>query len=285
MPCENGKIFFFHNPKAGGTALRRILESKFPPEKRCPIIENNKIEHDALSGDYRRFRGYDHYAGHYGRDIFSTVNDGHLCMTNFRHPIARLISLYNYFRYAVSLSPNELESNNRYAVSFAKSVSFDSFVSSDDPRVDVYVRNYHFRQLTTSCWSLEGKSRLADAVRFLDTMPCYYVCEYPDLSLRWMRRVLSWDLETLPRENVTGEHDGQAISFHMLDDSTHNVLQEKNDLDLALYRYAVDRLLNSTDAINSRQEVRGRFGDTVASFAKRILRGRPARIDPSRPGH
>ena len=98
------KIFFFHNPKAGGASLRRVFESHFLPEKRCPIIENNKVEHEELGGDYTRFRGYDLYAGHYGRDIFVTVNDGHSCVTNFRHPIARLLSLYNFFRFSVELT-------------------------------------------------------------------------------------------------------------------------------------------------------------------------------------
>src|ERR1700730_11586263 len=103
MQKMSDKIFFFHNPKAGGTSLIRLLASRFPPEKHCPLIENTKVEHDGLSGDYGRFRGYDLYAGHYGRDIFSAVNDGHAWTTNFRHPVTRLISLYNFFRFIVNL--------------------------------------------------------------------------------------------------------------------------------------------------------------------------------------
>jgi hypothetical protein len=93
------KIFFFHNLKAGGTSLRFIIESRFQAEKRCPLIELNKVDHDDLCGDYARFRGYDLYAGHYGQDIFAAVNDDHSCITNFRHPATRLISLYNFFRF------------------------------------------------------------------------------------------------------------------------------------------------------------------------------------------
>ena len=252
MSRRNDKLFLLHNPKAGGTALRRIVESHFAAEKRCPLIENNKVEHDGLSGDYVRFRGYDLYAGHYGRDIFSAVDDGHVCMTNFRHPVARLISLYNYFRYTVELSEAELQTDNFYAVRFAKSVSFETFVSTDDPRVDVYVRNCHFRQLSNSCWSLEITRQFEDVARFVDAMPCYYVCEYPDLSVRWMRRGLNWNLDRLPKENVTGEHGGQAISFFTLDDHTYSALCRKNDLDFAIYRYAVDRLLNSHYLVDSR---------------------------------
>ena len=68
-----GKIFFFHNPKAGRSSLRKVFESHFRTEKRCPIIENDKDEHERLRGEYAQFRGYDYYGGHYGRDIFEAV--------------------------------------------------------------------------------------------------------------------------------------------------------------------------------------------------------------------
>jgi hypothetical protein len=87
------KIFFFHNPKAGGYSLRRVFETHFRTEKQCPIIENDKVGHERLRGEYAHFRGYDYYAGHYGRDIFEAVNEGHRCVTNFRNPLTRLISL------------------------------------------------------------------------------------------------------------------------------------------------------------------------------------------------
>ena len=170
------KIFFFHNLKAGGTSLRLIIESRFEAEKRCPLIELNMVDHEYFCGDYARFRGYDLYAGHYGQDIFATVNDDHCCITNFRHPATRLISLYNFFRFKVDLPDQELRTERYYAVLLAKSVSFERFVSSDDPRVDVYVRNSHFRQLTNSCWSLETTNKADGVFRFIDRMPWYYVC-------------------------------------------------------------------------------------------------------------
>ena len=48
----------------------------------------------------------------------------------------------------MNLPDEELRTQRYYAVLLAKSVSFEKFVSSYDPRVDVYVRNSHFRQLT-----------------------------------------------------------------------------------------------------------------------------------------
>jgi len=112
------------------------------------------------------------------------------------------------------------------------------------------VRNSHFRQLTNSCWSLETTNKADGVFRFIDRMPWYYVCEYPDLSLLWMRRVFNWDVNQMPRENVTGVGGGQATSLSTLDDRTDRIIRMKNKLDFAIYRYAVDRFLNRTGPRN-----------------------------------
>jgi hypothetical protein len=188
------------------------------------------------------FRGYDLYAGHYGRDIFAAVNDGHACITNFRHPVTRLVSLYKFFR-GVNLSPEELGSDRFYAVWFARSVSLAKFVGSHDPRVEVYVRNWHFRQLVHSCWSLQTTAQLEDACRFIDAMPWHYVCEYPEMSVRWMRWAFKWDIDQMPRMNGTRDQGGPAVQLDTVDDDAFEIVCRKNDLDLALYRYAIDRFL------------------------------------------
>jgi FkbM family methyltransferase len=237
------KTFFFHNPKAGGCSLRQIFESRVSAERLCPLIENDKVEHESSGGEYARFRGYDLYAGHYGRDIFVVVNEGHGCVTNFRHPVTRLLSLYNYFRFNVNLSYEQLLTDRFYAVLLAKSESFEQFVSCNDPRVEVYIRNSHFRQLANSCWSLETTKPFEDVCRFVDSMPWYYVCEYPEKSLAWMRRVFNFDLDGIPRVNVTRDQGGRAKTVSTLDDRTYQIILGKNVLDFALYQHAVDRLL------------------------------------------
>jgi hypothetical protein len=243
-----GKIFFFHNAKAGGYSLRRVFESHFRSDKQCPIIENDKVGHERLRGEYRPFRGYDYYAGHYGHDIFHAVNDGHRCVTNFRHPIARVVSLYNFFRFKVKLSKEELRMERYRAVALAKSVSFEEFVSSCDPDIDVYIRDAHFRQLSHSCWALETTKEFDEVCRFVDAMPWYYVCEYPQMSIAWLRRAFAWNLGHLPRENVTQAQRDQAANLATLDDRIRKVIVAKNDLDLALYHYAVAQFVTRVTA-------------------------------------
>ncbi len=158
------------------------------------------------------------------------------------------VSLYNFFRFNVKLSEEELRTERFRAVAFAKSVRFEEFVSSGDPNVDIYVRNAHFRQLANSCWDLETTKDLEDVYRFVDEMPWYYVCEYPEMSIAWLRRAFDWKLSHLPRENVTRIQGDQAADLATLDDRIWNVILAKNDLDFALYRYAVGRFLSRVTA-------------------------------------
>jgi hypothetical protein len=264
------KIFFFHNPKAGGSSLKRIIESLFLPETRCPLIENSKLEHEGLRGDYARFRGYHLYAGHYGRDIFAAVDDGHICITNFRHPVSRLLSLYNFFRYSVSLPGEGTSTDRSYAVRVAKSVSFRQFISDNDPRVDVYVRNAHFRQLAHSCWSLETAKGYYDVCRFIDGMPWYYVCEYLDLSVRWMRCVFGWEVDQMPTENVTAFR-GSQTTLSILDDETYEIICRKNNLDFAIYNYAVARFLARTRSAVRPSGWRAKIKLRIQNVAQRII--------------
>ncbi len=234
------RIFFFHNPKAGGTSLRRTIETSAPGGKLCPIIENDRVGHDELAGAYAQYRGYDIYAGHYGRDIFAAVSEGHICITNFRHPVSRLLSLYNYFRHIVVLDDAQRYEMRFRAVMLAKAAAFREFVASDDPYVDVYLRDQHFRQLTGSCWSLDDRGDLDEACRFIDAMPCYYVCEFPELSQAWMHKTLA--LGNIPVLNVTG-HAEKRISGATLDNETCRLICAKNQRDIALFAHAVARLL------------------------------------------
>jgi hypothetical protein len=58
--------------------------------------------------------------------------------------------------------------------------------------------------------------------------------------------VFNWDVDQMPRENVTGDGGGWATSLSTLDDRTLRIIRMKNNLDFALYRHAVDRFLTRT---------------------------------------
>ena len=262
-------IYFFHNPKAGGSSLQAVLRSKYLQESVAPLLVHGMIDQLERNGDYRDFRGYSLYAGHNSLDVYLSVKNGHRTITNFRHPTTRLISLYNFFRYSVIVSDDVLRSKRYTAVKLAKEVGFHEFLASESPDICVYTSNQHTRQLSASMWEYRSEREVSapTARRTIDELACYYVCEYPELSNLWLKETLG--LPQLPTENVT-EFSGKLTIFE-LKSETHKLLLEKNKLDVNLYIYAVNKLLKKyTATINS--------GECMARFWARLTdrtRARP----------
>jgi hypothetical protein len=219
------------------------LEEATPQQLIAPLIENDAVGHAAQSS-YDRFRGHHLYAGHYGKDILDDVNDGHLLMTNFRHPAARIVSLYNFFRDQVTMSPEMLDEDRHYAVKFAKENDFKAFATCDALKLTVYTRNQHVRQLTRSPWE-NAPGKLDQAQRLVLDMACYYVCEYADLSGLWLRETLG--LKDIPHEQKTKETN-QSIKIAGLDQGIVEEICRVNSEDLQLYRFAVDLFLMTRTA-------------------------------------
>ncbi len=218
--------------------------------KRCPRIENDETDHRNLKGNYKRFRGYALYSGHYGYDIYAAIANGHVALTNFRHPVDRLVSLFNYFKYVVQTPEKPTRPDHFYHVRLARSISFEEFVTSSDLHVQIYTRNAHFRQLTHSLWSLETHRSLDDAFALLDHMPWYYVCEHPELSTAWFRTVFGIQIPEIPRENRTPKVSTSQVDANNVSESTRSRILERNQLDVALYEYAVKRLLLIREKLN-----------------------------------
>lgn len=97
------RIFFLHNPKAGGSSLRSVLSALSPGGFPAPVFGNAPNDHRDGKANVSQFRGFDIYAGHYGYDVYRELADGHLLFTNFRDPVQRIHSMYRYWRNNVAL--------------------------------------------------------------------------------------------------------------------------------------------------------------------------------------
>lgn len=234
------RIFFFHNPKAGGTSVVDALSGLFPRERRCPRIENDATEHRLRDGRYEMFRGYDFYAGHYGFDIYRGVGERIPAVTNFRWPVDRVVSLYRYFRHMVEISDDQAKDPRFLAVALSKRLSLDDFVTCDEPAVRLHTCDHHYRQLTGSGWSSERLQTLDDARALLDRMAWFYVCELPEESMVWARSVFAGRLPELARLNVTRPAEpGEDL----LGRAAHRRLILQNQNDISIYQHGLDRLM------------------------------------------
>lgn len=234
-------IFFFHCPKTGGTALTSILRKMYSDQEICPIIENNKPQHEIMSGNYRHYLNYKFYHGHYGKDIFCAVNHEHMAITSFRHPVSRIISLYNYFN-SITIPEGEDE-KVYYAVKTAQSVPFEEFIALRSEEISVYTENQQYRMLTNSPWSMEYKGSVSEAYSLIDNMPWYYICEYYELSVLFAKQHFIQTLSEIPRLNMTPSGKREK-RIHEIDESTLRIIHDRNTEDMEIYRYSVVRLFD-----------------------------------------
>lgn len=237
--------FFFHNPKAGGTALRASLEAQFAPEEIAPVVD--LVPEVYGRGSEGPPPGYRLYAGHYGYDVCRQVAHGHALISNFRHPAARVVSLYNYFRRQVPDTPKVWADPVYFAVRTAKTVSFDEFVASDDPRILTYTADHHFRQLANSGWSLETARSMGEVRDLVHRLDWFYLCEHPQLAARWGRAVLRAPGLSVGRVNVTETRGSPSAAILEVSEPAFRRVLALNERDLEIYDHAVLRFFAEVD--------------------------------------
>jgi hypothetical protein len=243
------RLFFFHNPKAGGTSVVGALSQLFPPARRGPRIENDATEHAQHAGRYEAFAGYDFYAGHYGFDIYEAVGEGMPAATNFRWPVDRVVSVYRYFRHVVEITDAQSRDPRFRAVSLAKRLSLDDFVTCDDPAVVLHTYDHHYRQLTGSGWSPVYEQDLATARDMIDRMVWFYVCEHPYESLAWADMAFEGRAPRVERLNVTPAEDSAET---LLSPKALRQVLSRNQKDIAIYQHALGRLLAEVSPAETR---------------------------------
>ncbi|EJN24563.1 Sulfotransferase family [Pseudomonas sp. GM78] len=245
-------ILFLHNPKAGGTSVAAALRQKFDPGDVSPYFDNSPAER--RPEDWSSYSRYRFVAGHFGYEV-KQYFPHHVLVTNFRHPVRRIVSMYNYWRsYPLELLPEAIRQADN-GPTLAHQMSLSEFVRSRNPYLSLYLDNFHVRQLTGSGWI--GRRRFGDmllAKLRIRKMPWFYVCERPDLSVTWLRSVFPEMRDTpIPHENVTTSETETALTS-----SDIRVIEERNKADLALYGFALKQLerraLTSSACLIRRQE-------------------------------
>ncbi len=223
------------------------LRASYGLHSGAPLIVNDTAAHAALGGRYEAFRGFAFYSGHYGRDIFEAVRDGHQTVTNFRDPVRRLVSLYNYFRFAVPDSETVRTHPAFGCVRAAKALGIEAFLLSDEPAVTLYTRNYHVRQLT---WSgFEDRADLGAAKALVESMSWFFVAEDAEASLIRAAEWLGRPVPPIERLNQTSAH-GERVE--QLSSAFEEAVRDRNALDCALYDHAI-ALVRPQITLNSRR--------------------------------
>lgn len=227
-------LVFLHNPKAGGTSITAALRQGFAAREIAPPFDQSPWQRPG--GLPAAARGCRFLAGHFGHEVVDALGVPCDVITSFRHPVARLVSLYDFWHDVVDHAALDRRFPGGHGARFARSLSFAAFVRSPDPTLGLYVENFHARQLLGTGWEprrLTGAD--LDRVRErIGRMRWWYVCEREAAALAWLRAAFPGLATGLGRTNVNPRGRRTVPTPADVD-----VILERNAADLALHDHAV----------------------------------------------
>ncbi len=285
----SGPVVFIHLARCGGTTLTNLLDLHYANRR---ILKANLLhaEGDDLVGilghTAEPFRKplaqarYDLIAGHNNLGDLEPLFPGAAFITMLRHPVDRVVSLYNYWR---SHRREYVLEHDLRGPRLAQELSLEEFVESDEPEAHLNVNNGMARQLFHG---LVGDTGLndADLLRLardrLDRFAFAGITEMYDLSVVLLCYTLGWDPpEATDDANRYEQNLEDASIFSPSADrarpseKTVARLLEKNRVDLGLYRHAVRRFQQRSAAmLNELRRDPGRLKGRRPILFKRAAR-------------
>ena len=226
-------IVFLHNPKAGGTSLASSFAVAMGMDPTPIPLDNSP--HDLDIERWKQVAHLPFVRGHMGWNAKRAMLSRHLAITNFRNPVSRTVSLYVYLRAYVHPKglPPLAEPNGP---TFARSLSFADFIRSSDPFLNLYLDNFHTRQLLSDPWRPKRLTPLDLWIvhRRIAAMPWFYVCEDPERSIAWLRTAFPavWERFAMERLNKSPARDFEIT------DVDREVIMQRNRHDAKLHLYA-----------------------------------------------
>ena len=245
------RVLFLHNPKAGGTSISSAFTNQLAGNEFVVGMPSRAWVPVAI--DAKAYRENRYLAGHVGYRFAQELGADFELITNFRHPVTRLASLYDYWW---NLGTDAfIEKHPHSGPSAVQGLSFSDFVTAEQKPLSLFVENLHARQLFDCPWSQVaiGPVELEIIYRRIDAMRWFYVCEEPAASERWFHTVFpDVPFDARRRENETSY--SRRRRTYPSPAETH-IIFTRNSADLAIYNYAVRRLYETTNGLESHSNV------------------------------
>jgi hypothetical protein len=218
---------FNHIPKTGGNSLLAVCRGNLAPAEISPHLGGGGISLAPVA----RFEHYKLIQGHFSVLAQAGVCRSRYSMTLLREPIRRIFSTYTFWR---------TEPENPWTAK-AKELPFADFVRYfiDSPAIVCNPYTHHFAAIGRDCGAYPaGESALLGAAkRNLAAFNFVGICEEFAQSVSLLCAELGWRAPAAtPHENRTASED----RFGGIDSQTMEILLDRNRVDLALYKYAVE---------------------------------------------
>jgi hypothetical protein len=234
MKHESTKIplvIFMHIPKTGGITLRNILDQQYRSEHILRLPQKNKLVNLQKKG--ANIKELQCVYGHHRFGVHEYFQQPFTYITMLRHPVERIISTYYFI----------LQNERNRMHQKVKPLTFEQFVRSTDPDLQVPLTNHQTRYL-----SGERKPNLNKALQHMDAhFSVVGITELYNESLFIMKKKLGWDHISYQKKNVTKKRKRQTdIGL-----DTIEIIKRKNPLDLHLYETAKEKLQEHIKRLDS----------------------------------
>lgn len=230
-------MFFVHIDKAAGLSVIAILRTWFEPSQICAHAPNDAW----LPGE---LPGYQLYAGHFTYDFYGDRGGTKLIM--LRHPVARVVSLYDFYR---SHRPEYLAEQHPPlpGPAIARSGDLMHFLQTNNPDViEPSSNTAAHRLLGRRFYELlpDEDAVLAESIRELRDFAWIGITEQFKPSIQLMCDTFGWAAPAaVPKENSTYENASNNSNLEPVErtvptEEARELILQRNRIDVELYNEA-----------------------------------------------
>ncbi|KON88344.1 hypothetical protein AF332_17065 [Sporosarcina globispora] len=224
-------LIFMHIPKTGGMTLKRIIKRQYPEDKILKDITDGKISEfkKIVSENEIRF-----VFGHLSFGLHMHISQPCTYVTMIREPIDRVISMYYYV----------LGKKDHPLHGIVKDLLFEEFI--DHPDLKVHTSNMQTKRALGK--NTLSPSDLEQAMQNLeDHFSVIGITEMFDDSVELMKQKFNWNDVSYVRKNKTKN----KLRKEEIDPNIINKVIANNELDIQLYKWAKNRLIQQLKSSNA----------------------------------
>ncbi|WP_264739378.1 sulfotransferase family 2 domain-containing protein [Cytobacillus firmus] len=233
IPAEDRILIFMHIPKTGGMTLKRIIKRQYPDIKILKDITDGK------TSEFKKIvseKEIQFVFGHLSFGLHMHTNKPCTYVTMMREPIDRVISMYYY---VIGKKDHPLHG-------IVKDLLIEEFI--DHPDLKVHTNNMQTKRVL-------GKNSLSpsDLEQAKQNLEEHFsvigITEMFDDSVALMKQKFNWNDISYVRKNQTKKR----LSKEEIDPIIINKIKANNELDIQLYNWAKNRLVQELKSINASQ--------------------------------
>jgi Galactose-3-O-sulfotransferase len=237
-PTQPQFTIFLHIQKTGGITLQRILRRKLGrslPHRALQLVKPAPQPTTLEAALQSKQMGDRYFAGHVCFGVHRQLPQPFTYITMLREPVARVLSLYQYSR------ANTTAYYHKHAVdqSLEEFVLHSPLMELDNGQTRFLAGDTHDYFINRTPVGQCNQDLLDLAKHNIDTYFSWVgLMEYFDPSLLLLGKKMGWNHCLYLRRNTGKEKHRDKVS-----DTLRNAIAERNSLDIEIYEYAKQRLL------------------------------------------